>query len=334
MSFKDNLLAQARAVKSRVPGQTLGVLAFPEGEDERVITAAYQLCQEQVAEPLLIAAPDAFESMRKRLDLPEPAFAVLNPEGLVESTANLLYSRRKHKGVTQEQALVQGADRLFQAAALVASGHADGAVGGAVRTTSDTVRAAIQMIGPRSGIKTISSFFLMVFEDRCLLYADCGVIPQPSDEQLVDIAAASAQSWTQLTHQPARIAFLSFSTYGSASDPSIDVIRSGMLLTRERFPELRVDGEMQADAALIPEIGQRKAPGSNVAGQANVLIFPNLHAGNIAYKLTERLAGATALGPILQGLAWPMNDLSRGCNAEDIVLVSAITLMQANQVPE
>lgn len=244
-----------------------------------------------------------------------------------------VFEIRKHKGITRQEALDRAADRMVQAAVMLRLDDVDGVVAGAVHTTAETVRTGIQFVGLAPGIQWVSSFFAMILGEgrgeTALIYADCGVIPEPSEDQLVAIGNASIRSWRQLAQTDPRVAFLAFSSYGSAEHESLVPIRSAMQRVRAEHPTLKVDGELQADSALVPHVAKRKAPGSPVEGQANVLIFPNLHAGNIAYKLTERLAGAMALGPVIQGLAKPMNDLSRGCHTEDIVLVSAITAIQS-----
>lgn len=320
MSIQQDLVARAAKANKSV--------AFPEGDDPRVVTAAYALAKSGTVRPVLLANPESFDEVRRDLGLAEPDFEVVDPNHEQDRYVDLLLEIRKKKGLERQQALDIAADPLFKAALMVRTGAVDTCVGGAVRTTADTVRAAIQCIGPRD--KTVSSFFFMILDAgrRALLYADCGVIPLPDATQLADIAVSSAQSWRQLTGTEPKVAMLSFSTYGSARHESIDVVLEALSLVREREPHLAIDGDLQADAALVPSIGIRKAPGSPVAGTANVLIFPNLHAGNIAYKITERLAGATALGPILQGLQKPVNDLSRGCKSEDIELVSAISAIQ------
>ncbi len=320
MGVKQRLLEKAAAMNKRV--------VFPEGGDARVIEAAHQLAERKLARPVLIAEPENVLRMRGGSRRGETKLEILSPQRDADRFAQRLLALRAHKGLRESDAAVLARDPLYRGALMVRDGEADACVAGAVRTTSETVRAALQCIGAAGG--TVSSFFLMIFEkeDRCLLYADCGVIPFPTATQLADIAISSAESWRALTDLDPVTALLSFSTHGSAHDPSIDVILEALKLVRERAPELAVDGDLQADAALVADVAKRKCPGSPVAGKANVFIFPNLHAGNIAYKLTERLAGAIAVGPILQGLSHPMNDLSRGCSVEDIVLAAAISAIQ------
>jgi phosphate acetyltransferase len=249
--------------------------------------------------------------------------------------AEWLWARRRAKGVTEAEAAARAKDPLFYADALVALGEGDGCVAGAVHTTADVLRAALWAVGPAPGVRSISSAFYMVvppFRDgteEVLTFADCAVIPEPTSAQLADIAIAAARDRRRIVGDEPRVAFLSYSTVGSAEGSSIERVRAAVRLVRERAPDLAVEGELQGDAALIPSVAEHKAPGRAVAGLANVLIFPSLDAGNIAYKLVERIARAHAIGPIVQGLARPCSDLSRGASIDAIINVACVTALQA-----
>lgn len=306
MSFIDTIRNNAKQNRARV--------ALPESHDERTLRAAEYLRNQDICDPVLIGVNGL-----KPTDSPD-----------LERYANRLFERRKAKGMSLETAFSLASEPLYFAALMVAEGDADACVAGAATTTADVLRAALYSIGLVPGTGTLSSVFIMELPDgRVFTYGDCAVVPYPDSKQLAEIAISSATTHQQLTGETPRVAMLSFSSKGSAEHERVQLVRDALATAKLRDPQLRIDGELQFDAALIPSIGQKKAPGSDVAGQANVFIFPNLDAGNIGYKLTERLAGASATGPIIQGLARPMHDLSRGASWEDIVNTVAVAAVQA-----
>jgi len=330
-----HLVDQIKA-KARTNQQTV---VLPEGYDDRMVQAAGKIVADGLANIVLLGNEATLQAKAAELGVTLDGVTILEPAAApqLEDYVAELVELRKKKGLTPEQAreLLTAEDNLYFASMMVRKNDAGGAVAGAFNTTGDVLRAAFQVIGTAPGMKTVSSVFLMVTqnpdfgENGILLFADCAVNPNPDAKALAEIAVSTASSCKSFLGVDARVAMLSFSTKGSAKHEDADKVLEAMAMAKELNPQLQIDGELQADAALLPKVGEKKAPGSAVAGKANTLIFPDLDAGNIGYKLVERVAGAEAVGPIIQGLAKPVNDLSRGCSVDDIISVSAITAVQA-----
>lgn len=310
-------------------------LLLAEADDARILGAGARLHRDGVARVTLIGDPEVARATSRAADLTPGGLEVRDSRdsALIERTRRAIAAARGTKIGDSDLARC-AADPLFQAALLVREGEADTFVCGAVRTTADVLRAALWLIGLAPGIKSVSSFFLMVMPgepEKVYTFADCAVLPDPSVEQLAEIAVLAADRHRLLTQEVPHVAMLSFSTRGSSKHPHVDKVREATALARSLRPDLHIDGELQLDAAIVPSVGERKAKGSVVAGHANVLVFPDLDAGNIGYKLVQRLGGAVAVGPILQGLARQANDLSRGCSLDDVVEVGTIACALAGE---
>lgn len=324
-------------LKSKAPS-TRPVISLCEGSDPRVVAGALAAHQAELADVILVGDADAVRTELANQGASESeGVQVHDPltSPLIQDFATEYHNLRKHKGVDEAKALAAVQTPMVYAAMLVRLGHATGTVGGAVLTTGDIVRSAIQVIGMSKDASMVSSFFLMyplanaTDGARAMLYSDCGLVIDPSAKELSEIALASAKSCRALLETEPKIAFLSFSTMGSARHAAVTKVSQGLALFKEAAPDIEADGELQFDAAFVPSVGERKAPASTVAGNANVMIFPNLDAGNLGYKITQRLGGYLAIGPVMQGLAKPANDLSRGCTAEDVTQMIAVTALQA-----
>lgn len=317
-----NLLTEIREKAKKLNRR----IVFPDALDERAIHAAEILAGEKIARITLIGEEKTIrakaDSLKCRLD----EVTIVDPatSGHQNGFAETFYELRKAKGMTRDEAIKTMLHPLYFGAMMVREKMADGSVAGSLSTTGDVLRSAILCIGLQPNVSIVSSFFLMVFPEKIFSFADCAVVPDPTDQQLADIAISTAQNHQRLTGETPRVAMLSFSTKGSAEHPFIDKVRSATAIAKSKMPNLILDGEMQLDAAIVPKVAKSKAPGSPIEGNANVLIFPDLQSGNISYKLAQRLGGAEAIGPVVQGLLKPAFDLSRGCTASDIVNTTAI----------
>ena len=307
-------------------------IVLPDSLDERAIQAARQITDESIAKISLVGSEKKIIDKAKELKVNLDGVSIVDPEtsGKLQDFANEFFEIRKSKGLTEPQALEAMKNSLFFGAMMVRRGLADGSVAGSTSTTVDVLRAGIQVIGVKDGISIVSSFFLIVFPQKVYSFADGAVVPDPTAEQLADIAITTAENHRKLVGEEPRVAMLSFSTKGSARHDLIDKVVQATEIAKKKAPDMLIDGELQLDAAIVPSVAARKAPGSKIKGDANVLIFPDLNAGNIGYKMAQRMGGADALGPVVQGLKKPAFDLSRGCSVQDIVDVVAINCVMGS----
>jgi phosphate acetyltransferase len=330
MDLIKQIVERAKANKQRI--------VLPEGTEERTLKAADRLLADEVVEVILIGNPDEIKALAEKhgltnIDKATISDPINNPRK--EVYANLLFELRKSKGMTIEKATALAEDPLYLGTLIIKNGDADGEVAGAQNTTGDVLRPALQIIKTTPGISVVSGAFLMFTpkaeygENGLLVFADCAVMPNPNAQELAQIAVSTARTARAIAAIEPRVAMLSFSTKGSAKNELVDKVVEATRLAQEMAPEFAIDGELQADAAIVPSVGSSKAPGSAIAGRANTLVFPTLEVGNIAYKLVQRMAGAEAVGPVLQGIAAPVNDLSRSCSVDDIYKLVAITATQA-----
>lgn len=331
MSFIDDIKSKAK--------KDIKTIVLPEADDERVVLGGVKVIGEGFAKIVFIGKEEKIKNIAKKHDLDVSRATIIDPENSekTEQYTKALYELRKDKGMTEEQAKELILDPVYYGMMMVKLDDADGLVSGANHSTADTLRPALQILKTSSDTKLVSAFFVMVVPDKTygadgvLLFGDCALNENPNALSLAEIARCSSNSFKAFVGKEPKVAMLSYSTYGSAASESVTKVREATNIIKEKYPELKIDGELQLDAAIIKSVAEKKAPGSDIAGEANVLIFPDLNAGNIGYKLVQRLAKAEAYGPLCQGIAKPVNDLSRGCSADDIVGVVAITAVQAQE---